>query len=475
MVVRWAIGGRPRRRSGAEQALRQLVERIVSDAGYDLDDLTVTPAGRRRVVRVIIDADGGVSLDDAARAEPGDLRASSTCRRGRRSAPCGRAGVHARGHQPRDRPPAHPAAALPPRPDQAGRRDHHRRPVPSPGTCSAASDDAVQLVTGPDGSRGARRAVRRHRPGGRARSSSARRPPRYGDRLGIDRTAEPDDDPTPTDDTTTTDDTATTDTDRRHATRRTPTRRAEEAAAMNVDIAALRAVEKEKGIEFGSLIETLETALLTAYRHTQGHAGHARVEIDRKTGEIRVLGPGSVTASRGRRRAGVGRHPGGLRPDRRHHRPAGHPAAAAGRRQRAHLRRLRRPRARPDHRHGLGRRQGQRARGRRGQPRRRRGHHPGRRAGAGRDLHPRPAAPLLRRRGRPGARADRRSPCPGPIPNLVRKLFALEVPEIADGTVEITAVAREAGHRSKIAVRATVPASTPRAPASVRWARGCGP
>jgi N utilization substance protein A len=41
-------------------------------------------------------------------------------------------------------------------------------------------------------------------------------------------------------------------------------------------------------------------------------------------------------------------------------------------------------------------------------------------------------------------------------PNLVRKLFALEVPEIADGSVEITAVAREAGHRSKIAVRATV-------------------
>ena len=36
---------------------------------------------------------------------------------------------------------------------------------------------------------------------------------------------------------------------------------------------------------------------------------------------------------------------------------------------------------------------------------------------------------------------------------MVRKLFALEVPEIADGTVEITAIAREAGHRSKIAVR----------------------
>ncbi|HET8598833.1 MAG TPA: transcription termination factor NusA [Segeticoccus sp.] len=42
-------------------------------------------------------------------------------------------------------------------------------------------------------------------------------------------------------------------------------------------------------------------------------------------------------------------------------------------------------------------------------------------------------------------------------PNLVRKLFALEVPEIADGTVQIAALAREAGHRTKIAVHATVP------------------
>ena len=36
--------------------------------------------------------------------------------------------------------------------------------------------------------------------------------------------------------------------------------------------------------------------------------------------------------------------------------------------------------------------------------------------------------------------------------NLVKKLFALEVPEIASGVVEIAAIAREAGHRSKIAV-----------------------
>ena len=41
-------------------------------------------------------------------------------------------------------------------------------------------------------------------------------------------------------------------------------------------------------------------------------------------------------------------------------------------------------------------------------------------------------------------------------PNLVRKLFALEVPEIADGSVEIMALAREAGHRTKIAVRTSI-------------------
>ena len=39
-------------------------------------------------------------------------------------------------------------------------------------------------------------------------------------------------------------------------------------------------------------------------------------------------------------------------------------------------------------------------------------------------------------------------------PNLIRKLFALEVPEVASGVVEIASVAREAGHRTKIAVRA---------------------
>ncbi|MBN9201063.1 MAG: transcription elongation factor NusA [Microbacterium sp. SCN 70-18] len=39
-------------------------------------------------------------------------------------------------------------------------------------------------------------------------------------------------------------------------------------------------------------------------------------------------------------------------------------------------------------------------------------------------------------------------------PGLVRKLFALEVPEIPAGLVEIVSLAREAGHRTKIAVKA---------------------
>lgn len=38
--------------------------------------------------------------------------------------------------------------------------------------------------------------------------------------------------------------------------------------------------------------------------------------------------------------------------------------------------------------------------------------------------------------------------------NLIKRLFELEVPEIAEGSVEIISVAREAGHRSKIAVYA---------------------
>ncbi|MEW9547830.1 ribosome maturation factor RimP [Nonomuraea sp. NPDC050783] len=46
--------------------LMKLLEPVVSAEGLDLEDITVTQAGRRRVLRVIVDRDGGVSLDDVA-------------------------------------------------------------------------------------------------------------------------------------------------------------------------------------------------------------------------------------------------------------------------------------------------------------------------------------------------------------------------------------------------------------------------
>lgn len=46
-------------------------------------------------------------------------------------------------------------------------------------------------------------------------------------------------------------------------------------------------------------------------------------------------------------------------------------------------------------------------------------------------------------------------------PDLVRRLFELEVPEILEGTIEIMAIAREPGQRTKIAVKSTVPEKDP--------------
>ncbi len=43
-----------------------LLEPVVSGAGYDLEDLTVSAAGKRSVVRLLVDKDGGITLDDVA-------------------------------------------------------------------------------------------------------------------------------------------------------------------------------------------------------------------------------------------------------------------------------------------------------------------------------------------------------------------------------------------------------------------------
>jgi ribosome maturation factor RimP len=52
--------------SGDERRLQEVVTEVTTAAGYDLEELVVRSAGRRRVVRVVIDSDHGVSLDEAA-------------------------------------------------------------------------------------------------------------------------------------------------------------------------------------------------------------------------------------------------------------------------------------------------------------------------------------------------------------------------------------------------------------------------
>lgn len=46
--------------------LVEVLAPVVASAGYDLEDVVVTPAGKRRMVRVAVDKDGGVTLDECA-------------------------------------------------------------------------------------------------------------------------------------------------------------------------------------------------------------------------------------------------------------------------------------------------------------------------------------------------------------------------------------------------------------------------
>jgi ribosome maturation factor RimP len=50
----------------SQSRLRELVEPVVVEAGYDLEEISISPAGRRSVVRVVVDRDGGVDLDAVA-------------------------------------------------------------------------------------------------------------------------------------------------------------------------------------------------------------------------------------------------------------------------------------------------------------------------------------------------------------------------------------------------------------------------
>jgi ribosome maturation factor RimP len=50
----------------AREDLLILLEPVVTSAGFDLEDVRVTAAGRRSLVRVTVDADGGIDLDAVA-------------------------------------------------------------------------------------------------------------------------------------------------------------------------------------------------------------------------------------------------------------------------------------------------------------------------------------------------------------------------------------------------------------------------
>ncbi|MGI8678521.1 MAG: transcription termination factor NusA [Jatrophihabitans sp.] len=222
---------------------------------------------------------------------------------------------------------------------------------------------------------------------------------------------------------------------------------------VNVDLSALRSIEREKEISFETLIGALETALLTAYKHTAHSMPHARVTIDRKTGGVIVwaqeFGPdGEIEEEYDDTPIDFGR------------------VAAMTARQ-VILQRLRAA----EHDQTFG-------------------EYSGREGDIVTGLIQADAQASLRGLvlidiGKLEAILPQSEQVPGEQyshgtrikayvvgvargmrgpqvtlsrahPNLVKKLFALEVPEIADGSVEIVNVAREAGHRSKIAVRTSV-------------------
>ncbi len=220
---------------------------------------------------------------------------------------------------------------------------------------------------------------------------------------------------------------------------------------MDIDLSILRMLEREKEISFDVLVEAIEQALLTAYHKTPGAQATARVELDRKNGHVSVLvrevdEDGNASEEYDDTPAGFGR-------------------IAATTAKQIMLQRLRD--AEDDIRFGeFAGKEGDIISGIIQQ-----GRNPddvmvdlgkleallpvGERVPGEEYKHGERIKTLVVsvRKGMRGPQITlSRS-----HPNLVKKLFALEVPEIADGTVEIAAIAREAGHRTKIAVHSTVP------------------
>ncbi|GAA4757591.1 transcription termination factor NusA [Nocardioides endophyticus] len=216
---------------------------------------------------------------------------------------------------------------------------------------------------------------------------------------------------------------------------------------MDIDMSILRMLEREKEISFDVLVEAIEQALLTAYTKSPGAHERARVELDRKSGHVTVM-----AAELDDEGNTIGEF---------EDTPDGFGRIAATTAKQIMLQRLRD--AEDDIRFGeFAGKEGDIVSGIIQQ-----GRNPD---DVMVDLGKIEAMLPVGERV-PGERYDHgtrikclvvsvRKGMRGPQvtlsrshPNLVKKLFALEVPEIADGTVEITAIAREAGHRTKIAVK----------------------
>ena len=215
---------------------------------------------------------------------------------------------------------------------------------------------------------------------------------------------------------------------------------------MDIDMSILRMLEREKEISFEVLVEAIEQALLTAYLKTPGAYEQARVELDRKTGHVTVMA--AELDDDGEK---IGEF---------EDTPAGFGRIAATTAKQIMLQRLRE--AQDDITFGeFAGREGDIVSGVIQQ-----GRNPD---DVMVDLGKLEALLPVSERV-PGENYEHgtrikclvvsvRKGMRGPQvtlsrshPNLVKKLFALEVPEIADGSVEIAGIAREAGHRTKIAV-----------------------
>jgi len=227
---------------------------------------------------------------------------------------------------------------------------------------------------------------------------------------------------------------------------------------MDIDLTALRGLERERDISLDVIIPAIEQAMLVAYHRTEGAQHIARVELERKTGHVTVWAreEGVLDPESGERS-----EPGPEYDDT----PAGFGRIAASTARQVIVQRLRdiEDEAIMGDFHG---REGDIITGIIQQSSDPRyvmvdfgeiegslplaEQVPGEKYVHGERLR---CFVVSVKRGQRGPQIS----LSRTHPNLVRKLFALEIPEVADGTVEIGALAREAGHRTKVAVHSTVP------------------